>query len=89
VGRPQTEPLRTGLEDAHPYVRRTAVMGVLKVHCVDADMVERLALLEPLRVSALNDPDPQVSLARSAAFSVKSVKTSHRVSRLRDLGALK
>ena len=56
----QTEPLRTALEDAHPYVRRTAVMGVLKVHYVDAEMVERLSLLEPLRVSALHDPDPQV-----------------------------
>jgi hypothetical protein len=56
----QTEPLRTALDDAHPYVRRTAVMGVLKVHYVDAEMVERLSLLESLRVSALHDPDPQV-----------------------------
>lgn len=29
-----------GLSDKHPYVRRTAVMGVLKIHHVDKSVVE-------------------------------------------------
>ena len=28
-------PIQQGLQDAHPYVRRTAVMGVLKVYHLD------------------------------------------------------
>ena len=28
-------PIQMGLQDAHPYVRRTAVMGVLKVYHLD------------------------------------------------------
>lgn len=33
-------PIQRGLEDRHPYVRRTAVMGVLKVHNFDAAAVQ-------------------------------------------------
>ncbi len=29
-----------GLKDAHPYVRRTAVMGVLKVFNMDEEAVQ-------------------------------------------------
>ena len=32
-------PIQRGLKDRHPYVRRTAVMGVLKVYNFDADAV--------------------------------------------------
>ena len=28
----QMQPIQLGLKDAHPYVRRTAVMGVLKAY---------------------------------------------------------
>lgn len=28
-----------GLEDQHPYVRRTAVLGVLKLHHLDTNTV--------------------------------------------------
>ena len=28
-------PIQMGLQDGHPYVRRTAVMGVLKVYHLD------------------------------------------------------
>jgi hypothetical protein len=31
----QMSPIQMGLQDAHPYVRRTAVMGVLKVYHLD------------------------------------------------------
>lgn len=36
---PQMAPIQRGLEDRHPYVRRTAVMGVLKVYNFDAGAV--------------------------------------------------
>ena len=36
---PQMSPIQRGLKDRHPYVRRTAVMGVLKVYNFDADAV--------------------------------------------------
>ncbi len=32
-------PIQQGLKDAHPYVRRTAVMGVLKVYHLDSAAV--------------------------------------------------
>lgn len=35
----QMAPIQRGLEDRHPYVRRTAVMGVLKVYTFDAGAV--------------------------------------------------
>ena len=42
-------PIRTGLNDVSSYVRRTAVMGVAKVHAIDPNVVRgdsRLALYE-------------------------------------------
>lgn len=35
----QVAPITTGLSDRHPYVRRTAVMGVLKVYHIDPNTV--------------------------------------------------
>ena len=35
----QMSPIQQGLQDAHPYVRRTAVMGVLKVYHLDKSAV--------------------------------------------------
>ena len=35
----QMSPIQQGLKDAHPYVRRTAVMGVLKVYHLDSAAV--------------------------------------------------
>lgn len=49
-GRAQMSPIQQGLKDAHPYVRRTAVMGVLKVYHLDSAAVlnagARAALLQ-------------------------------------------
>ena len=36
----QMSPIQMGLKDAHPYVRRTAVMGVLKVYNMDEEVVQ-------------------------------------------------
>jgi hypothetical protein len=50
-------PINTGLEDRHPYVRRTAVLGVLKVGTAAAPLpwpradVQRAALLQGGRAS--------------------------------------
>lgn len=35
----QMSPIQQGLQDAHPYVRRTAVTGVLKVYHLDSAAV--------------------------------------------------
>lgn len=43
----QMSPIQQGLQDAHPYVRRTAVMGVLKVYHLDKAAVLNAGQLEP------------------------------------------
>lgn len=40
----QMSPIQQGLKDVHPYVRRTAVMGVLKVYNVDKGAVQRAGI---------------------------------------------
>ena len=47
-------PIQQGLKDAHPYVRRTAVMGVLKVYHLDSAAV--------LNAGALTQPRNSTSL---------------------------
>ena len=42
-------PVQHGLEDRHPYVRRTAVLGVLKLHHISADAVAATHLLDAVR----------------------------------------
>jgi len=46
----QMSPIQQGLQDAHPYVRRTAVMGVLKVYHLD-------------KAAVLNAGEPQIMSA--------------------------
>ncbi len=41
----QVSPVNQGLEDRHPYVRRTAVMGVLKIQHIDANVVANTGAL--------------------------------------------
>ncbi|MEW5316344.1 MAG: hypothetical protein WDW38_007723 [Sanguina aurantia] len=55
-----TAPVNAGLEDRHPYVRRTAVMGVLKLHHIDAGVVQHQGMVERVRRMLYNDPDAQV-----------------------------
>lgn len=53
-------PIRRGLEDRHPYVRRTAVMGVLKVWTFDPAAVQNSGMLETVFVMLTRDTDPMV-----------------------------
>eukprot|EP00195_Chlamydomonas_chlamydogama_P008244 CAMPEP_0202904088 /NCGR_PEP_ID=MMETSP1392-20130828/27835_1 /ASSEMBLY_ACC=CAM_ASM_000868 /TAXON_ID=225041 /ORGANISM="Chlamydomonas chlamydogama, Strain SAG 11-48b" /LENGTH=846 /DNA_ID=CAMNT_0049591569 /DNA_START=246 /DNA_END=2786 /DNA_ORIENTATION=+ len=55
-----TAPVNTGLEDRHPYVRRTAVMGVLKIYNIDASVVLAQGMFDKVRHMLRADNDPQV-----------------------------
>ncbi|GLC44199.1 hypothetical protein PLESTB_000752500 [Pleodorina starrii] len=53
-------PIMTGLSDRHPYVRRTAVMGVLKVHHIDTNAVAQHGMVERVKRLLSVDTDVQV-----------------------------
>lgn len=53
------EPLVAGLGDNSSYVRRSAVMGCVKLYHLDPDFVEDNGIIDKL-VALLNDSDPQV-----------------------------
>ncbi|GBF87867.1 beta-adaptin A [Raphidocelis subcapitata] len=53
-------PVTVGLSDKHPYVRRTAVMGVLKIWHMSPDTVSHTGMVEQVRSMLYQDPDPQV-----------------------------
>ncbi|KAK9822016.1 hypothetical protein WJX74_000790 [Apatococcus lobatus] len=68
-------PIQMGLKDAHPYVRRTAVMGVLKVYNMDEDFVQNSGMIEQLQELLLQDQDSQViSNCMSVLEQVGAVK---------------
>ena len=52
--------LMKGLSDRHPYVRRIAVLGCVKVHTSHPEMAETYELLDKL-YSMIRDPDPIVA----------------------------
>lgn len=47
------QPIRMGIMDGHPYVRRTAVMGVLKVYNLDTNAVKNAGEVFCLWLSVL------------------------------------
>lgn len=53
------EPLRRGLTDGHAYVRKTAVMGVLKLFHLDPEAFESAGFVDVL-YDMLRDPDASV-----------------------------
>ncbi|KAK9786802.1 hypothetical protein WJX73_006669 [Symbiochloris irregularis] len=53
--------ISVGLIDQHSYVRRTAVMGVLKVYNIDKPAVHNTGMLGTLKEMLQNDPDAQVA----------------------------
>ncbi|GIL46366.1 hypothetical protein Vafri_3358 [Volvox africanus] len=53
-------PIVTGLADRHSYVRRTAVMGVLKVHHIDPVAVAQHGMIERVKRLLASDTDVQV-----------------------------
>eukprot|EP00240_Pyramimonas_obovata_P000618 CAMPEP_0118943262 /NCGR_PEP_ID=MMETSP1169-20130426/37958_1 /TAXON_ID=36882 /ORGANISM="Pyramimonas obovata, Strain CCMP722" /LENGTH=566 /DNA_ID=CAMNT_0006888471 /DNA_START=40 /DNA_END=1737 /DNA_ORIENTATION=+ len=57
-----TEPLQKALSDQHAYVRRTAVIAVLKVYDLDKVVITDLGLLDTVRGIALSDRDAQVAI---------------------------
>eukprot|EP00878_Enallax_costatus_P021868 GHUV01023176.1.p1 GENE.GHUV01023176.1~~GHUV01023176.1.p1 ORF type:complete len:101 (+),score=13.04 GHUV01023176.1:53-355(+) len=56
----QVTPVTVGLDDRHPYVRRTAVMGVLKIWHMNPDIVESQGMLQHVQALLGQDSDPQV-----------------------------
>ena len=54
-----SEPLRKSLTDSHAYVRKTAVMGILKLWHLDSDAFERCNFVDIL-YDMLRDPDAGV-----------------------------
>lgn len=56
----QVNPVTVGLDDRHPYVRRTAVMGVLKIWHMNPDIVESQGMLQHVQTLLGQDSDPQV-----------------------------
>ena len=53
------EPVRRGLNDGHSYVRKTAVMGLLKLYHLDGELFEREKFCDTL-YDMLRDPDAAV-----------------------------
>ncbi|GIL71417.1 hypothetical protein Vretimale_2716 [Volvox reticuliferus] len=53
-------PIAAGLADRHSYVRRTAVMGVLKVHHIDPVAVAQHGMIERVKRLLASDTDVQV-----------------------------
>lgn len=54
-----SEPLRRSLTDGHAYVRKTGVMGILKLYHIDQDAFERCNFVDIL-YDMLKDPDGSV-----------------------------
>ena len=62
--RVQVPAINQGLHDAHPYVRRTAVMGVMKVYNIDSGLV-------------INTGTPRCIILLPAAFRPCVVACAH------------
>lgn len=56
----QVAPVTAGLDDRHSYVRRTAVMGVLKIWHMNPDVVDSQGMLQHVQSLLAQDSDPQV-----------------------------
>eukprot|EP00210_Caulerpa_lentillifera_P003030 g2892.t1 len=54
------DPILHGLKDDHPYVKRTAVMGVLKVYHIDHSVAESSGLLSSVSDLLSQSQDPGV-----------------------------
>jgi len=54
-----SEPVRRSLVDSHAYVRKTAVMGILKIYHLDPDKLEECGFVDTL-YDMLRDPDASV-----------------------------
>ncbi|GAX84188.1 hypothetical protein CEUSTIGMA_g11611.t1 [Chlamydomonas eustigma] len=69
-------PVNSGLTDRHPYVRRTAVMGVLKIYHIDPAEVLMQGLLEKVHQMQRVEADPQVlANCLTVLMQIEGVKT--------------
>lgn len=74
----QMGPIQQGLKDAHPYVRRTAVMAVLKVYNIDRGAVQRTGKAPPPSHSWPNDhPKPHFCVCRLPAPHSRPHRPNH------------
>jgi non-SMC mitotic condensation complex subunit 1 len=70
--RRRSEPLKRSLADPNAYVRRTGVVGVLKLHHLAPDVVKDAAMVDTL-YAMLHDVDSQVRRGRRCGWRLSGV----------------
>eukprot|EP00979_Chaetoceros_neogracilis_P017894 scaffold10532_cov449-Chaetoceros_neogracile.AAC.11 len=86
-----SEPLNRALKDSHAYVRKTAVMGILKLYHLDEEILERNGFVDTL-YDMLKDPDGSVVtnciivlnelMAKSGGMAINRAIMLHLLNRL-------
>lgn len=61
--------VKAGLSDKHPYPRKAAAMGVLKIMDYAPEHVERAQLLHIVRILLMDDPAPEARAPTGPSFS--------------------
>lgn len=89
------EPLRRALNDTHAYVRKTAVMGILKMYHLDEEVLERNGFVDTL-YDMLKDPDAAVVtncilvlnelMAKNGGMAINRAIMLHLLNRLGEFG---
>lgn len=90
-----SEPLRRALQDSHAYVRKTAVMGILKLYHLDEGVLERDGFVDTL-YDMLKDPDASVVvncilvlnelMAKNGGMAINRAIMLHLLNRLGEFG---
>lgn len=90
-----SEPLHRALQDSHAYVRKTAVMGILKMYHLDQDILEQNHFVDTL-YDMLRDPDAAVVtncilvlneiMAKSGGMAINRAIMLHLLNRLAEFG---
>lgn len=90
-----SEPLNRALNDSHAYVRKTAVMGILKLYHIDQETLERNGFVDRL-YDMLKDPDGAVVtncilvlqelMAKSGGMAINRAIMLHLLNRLNEFG---
>ena len=62
--------MKNGLSDRHPYPRKTAALGVLKVMDYAPTAVEEAQLLPVLRILLMEDPSPEARIFQPSCCSL-------------------
>jgi vesicle coat complex subunit len=90
-----SEPLHRALQDSHAYVRKTAVMGILKMYHLDQDILEQNHFVDTL-YDMLRDPDAAVVtncilvlneiMAKTGGMAINRAIMLHLLNRLAEFG---